>query len=108
MTSIAINHRKNAPAKLHAETATAPSARACHAVAKARSIDEAKDIRDMSIAMKAYARQANNREMEADAVEIRMRATRRLDQLRQAQKATIGLAKGGGGKHGRKRVVEKP
>jgi N6-adenosine-specific RNA methylase IME4 len=37
-----------------------------------------------------------------------MRATRRLDQLRQAQKETVGLAKGGGGKHGRKRVIEKP
>jgi hypothetical protein len=81
---------------------------ACRALAEARSIDEVKDIRDVSIAMKAYARQANNHEMEADAVEIRMRATRRLDQLRQAQKATVGLAKGGGGKHGRKRVVEKP
>jgi hypothetical protein len=37
-----------------------------------------------------------------------MRATRRLDQMRQEQAATVGLAKGGGGKHGRKRVAEKP
>jgi hypothetical protein len=43
----------------------------------------------------AYARQAKNRDLEADAVEIRLRATRRLDQLRQAQKETVGLAKGG-------------
>src|SRR5262245_15249097 len=56
----------------------------------------------------AYAQQAKNRELEADAVEIRLRATRRLDQLRQAQKETVGLAKGGGGKHGRKRVAKKP
>ncbi|MGO7570314.1 hypothetical protein ACC738_22570 [Rhizobium ruizarguesonis] len=34
-------------------------------------------------------------EQEADAAEIRMRATRRLDQMRQAQKATVGLSKGG-------------
>jgi hypothetical protein len=58
--------------------------------------------------MACYARQAQNRSLEADAVEIRMRATRKLDELRQAQKGTVGLAKGGGGKHGRKRVIEKP
>src|SRR5262249_21285813 len=50
----------------------------------------------------------NNHELEADAIEIRMRATRRMDQMRQEQAKTIGLAKGGGGKHGRKRVAEKP
>jgi N6-adenosine-specific RNA methylase IME4 len=45
--------------------------------------------------MAHYARQAKNRDLEADAVEIRMRATRRLDQLRQAQKDSVGLATGG-------------
>jgi len=45
--------------------------------------------------MAAYARQARNRDLEADAIEIRLRATRRLDQLRQAQKATVGLNEGG-------------
>ena len=81
---------------------------ACRALAEARSVDEVKDIRDQAVAMAAYARQAKNRDLEADAVEIRMRATRKLDELRQAQKETVGLAKGGGGKHGRKRVIEKP
>ena len=81
---------------------------ACRALAEARSVDEVKDIRDQAVAMAAYARQAKNRDLEADAVEIRMRATRKLDELRRAQKETVGLAKGGGGKHGRKRVVEKP
>jgi hypothetical protein len=81
---------------------------ACRALAAAVAIDEVKDIRDQAMAMACYARQAKNRDLEADAVELRMRATRRLDEMRQAQKATVGLAKGGGGKHGRKRVAEKP
>jgi hypothetical protein len=65
------------------------------ALAEARAIDEVKTVRDQAVAMAAYARQAKNRDMEADAVEIRLRATRRLDQLRQAQKETVGLAVGG-------------
>lgn len=70
---------------------------ACKAIAAAKSIDEVKQIRDVSIAMRAYARQANNHELEADAIEIRMRATRRMDQMRQQQKATVGLSKGAQG-----------
>jgi protein gp37 len=83
---------------------------ACRAIAEARRVDEVKRIRDVSIAMKAYARQANNREMEANAVEIRLRATRRMDQMRQGQKATIGLAKGGdlGGRRSKAGVRKTP
>ena len=65
------------------------------AVAAAKSTDEVKEILDVAVAMRAYAKQAKDFEMEADAVEIRMRATRRLDDMRRAQAATVGLATGG-------------
>jgi N6-adenosine-specific RNA methylase IME4 len=68
---------------------------ACRALAEAVAVDEVKDILDVAVAMRAYAKQAKNREAEANAVELRMRATRRLDALIQAQKKTVGLAKGG-------------
>jgi hypothetical protein len=41
---------------------------------------------------------AFTKNLEADANEIRMRATRKLDQLRVAQKATVGLNVGTAGK----------
>jgi hypothetical protein len=69
--------------------------KACRAVAEALSVDELKKIRIEAEAIRAAAKVAKNRTMEADATAIRMRAVRRLDQLIEAQKATVGLAKGG-------------
>jgi hypothetical protein len=65
--------------------------RAKAALAACRCVDEAKTIRDKSAGMAAYARMAADHSLEADALEIRMRATRRIDELVKAQDATVGL-----------------
>ena len=44
--------------------------------------------------MRVYARQAKNRDLEIDAAEIRIRAERRVGELIEAQKASIGLHPG--------------
>ena len=68
---------------------------ACRALSEAKTTDEVKDIRDRAEAMRAYARQAKNKDLETDAAEIRIRAERRLGELIAAQKAGPGLAPGG-------------
>src|SRR6266446_1690845 len=68
---------------------------ACVALAAAKSIDEVKNVRDIAMAMKLYARQAKNKDLEADAFEVRKRAEHRLGEMLATQKATVGLATGG-------------
>jgi N6-adenosine-specific RNA methylase IME4 len=91
-------------------TALVPYDAACRFLAEARSVDDVKDILNTAAAMQEYARRAKNREAEADAVEIRLRATRRLDELRQAQKQSVGLASGGehGGRVGKDGLRKNP
>jgi N6-adenosine-specific RNA methylase IME4 len=69
----------------------------CRQLAEAVAVDEVKDIHDRAAAMREYARRANNHKMEADAVALRMAAARRLGEMIEAQKQTVGLNRGTAG-----------
>ena len=67
----------------------------CRMLSEAVAVDEVKSIIDKAAGMRAYARQAKNREPEINAAKIRFRAERRLGEMIVAQRETVGLAKGG-------------
>ena len=68
---------------------------ACRSLAMAAKIDEVLNIRDQASAMKAYARVSKNKDLEIHAMEIRIRAERKLGELIIKQKEATGLAAGG-------------
>lgn len=74
------------------------------ALAAAHSIDEVKDILDKAEAMRVYARQACNTEMERWAVEIRLRAEHKAGRLL-AEMAASGQREKQGGDRAKSRAV---
>lgn len=85
---------------------------ACRALSAAKSIDEVKEIHNQSEAMRAYAKQAKNKQLEIDASEIRFRAERRIGELMAAQREaglmSTGAQGSGSNQHQVVRVETKP
>src|SRR6266566_6523977 len=54
---------------------------ACRALAECTQVDEVKDIADKAQAIRVYAKQINNPQLESDAWAIRKRAERRCGEL---------------------------
>jgi hypothetical protein len=74
-------------------------------IADAETADEVKRILALATGLATAARNATDREMEAEAEVLKFEAERKLGQLMQAQKETVGLNKGGRPKTG---FVENP
>jgi len=77
---------------------------ACRAVSEAKTVDDVREISAQADAMRAYAKQAKNRQLEIDAAEIRIRAERRLGELMAAQAEAVGKATPPGSNQHRVRI----
>ncbi len=54
---------------------------ACAAIAEAKTVDEVTDWVDKAAAVREYGRRINNRQIEIDAIEIRVKAKRRRGEI---------------------------
>lgn len=63
-----------------------------YALQEARSVDEVKDVKDKAEALRLYARQAHDKDMEIWTAEIKLRAVRRLGELSAALEKSSGGA----------------
>lgn len=68
---------------------------ALHAIAECKAVDEVKDWSDKAAALQAYGRMAQDKSLEIDAAEIRIRSERRLGELLSAQKSSGEMNRGG-------------
>ena len=66
-------------------------------IVEAATVDQVKRILAIATGLAAAARQATDREMEAEAAVLKLEAERRLGQLMAAQKETVGLNAGTAG-----------
>lgn len=67
---------------------------AIRALTECKAVDEVKTWADKAAAMQAYGRMAQDKRLEVDAAEIRIRAERRLGELIKAQKEAGMMNKG--------------
>src|ERR1041385_1275040 len=64
----------------------------CRAIAAAYEVDEVKDVRDQTLAVEGYSRQAKNIEAERRACEVRLRAERKVGALLSEMEKAKGTA----------------
>lgn len=67
---------------------------ACRAIAEAKSVDEVTNWIDKAAAVREYGRRIRNRQIEIDAIEIRVRAKKRRGEILAAMKANGQIRRG--------------